>query len=161
MFNFFKPFRVSSTELTDSTMFDEKTFFQKFINDLQGAKEEVIIESPFITSRRAQMFYPVFKRLLDKGVEVYVITRPPHDQENEVLKEQAERTIAHFERLGVQALLSSGNHHRKLAILDKMILWEGSLNILSQSNSREFMRRIEGRQTAQQTYDFLKFGNIL
>ena len=30
-----------------------------------------------------------------------------------------------------------GNHHRKLAILDRKVLWEGSLNILSQTRSRE------------------------
>lgn len=161
MFDFFKPLQASSKDLIESTLFDEKTFYQQFIKDLQCAKEEVIIESPFIMSRRAQMFYPVFKQLLDKGVDMYVITRPPQDQENKVIRQQAEQTISHFERLGVQALLSSGNHHRKLAILDRKILWEGSLNILSQSNSREIMRRIEGKHMAQQMYDFLKLGNIL
>jgi hypothetical protein len=50
-----------------------------------------------------------------------------------------------------------GNHHRKLAILDKKILWEGSLNILSQIYSREIMRRIDNQDLTLEMFNFLKF----
>ena len=33
--------------------------------------------------------------------------------------------------------------HRKVVVIDREILYEGSLNILSQNNSIEMMRRIE------------------
>jgi hypothetical protein len=58
--------------------------------------------------------------------------------------------------MGVQVLLCIGNHHRKLAILDRKILWEGSLNILSQNNSREIMRRIDNQNIAMEMFDYLK-----
>jgi len=35
---------------------------------------------------------------------------------------QSEDAISLFERIGVQVLLCIGNHHRKLAILDRKIL---------------------------------------
>ena len=44
--------------------------------------------------------------------------------------------------LGIEVLMTGG-HHRKLAIIDDAILWEGSLNILSQNDSCELMRRIK------------------
>ena len=74
---------------------------------------------------------------------------------------QSEAEIANFERIGVQTLISKGNHHRKLAILDRKILYEGSLNILSQAYSREIMRRIRSEDLAVEMFDFLKLENFL
>jgi len=74
---------------------------------------------------------------------------------------QSEDAIQRCETLGIQVLLCTGNHHRKLAILDRKILWEGSLNILSQTWSREIMRRIEGQELALQTFNFLKLEKFL
>ena len=160
MFNFFKPFRVSSTELTDSTMFDEKTFFQKFINDLQGAKEEVIIESPFITIDRMKKFVPVLQDLVSKNILIYIITRYPQEHSNEFTF-QAEEAIRWCENNGIQVLVCKGKHHRKLAIIDKKIVYEGSLNILSQLHSREIMRRIDDKSVTEETIKFFKFDAFL
>ena len=88
------------------------------------------------------------------------MTRDPR-QHSETLEEQSETEIQRFEALGVQVLLCTGNHHRKLAILDRQVLWEGSLNILSQHKSREIMRRIDNKEVATEMFDFLKFGNFL
>jgi HKD family nuclease len=142
----------------NSTLFDEKTFYDAFIRDLEGCREEVFIESPFITSKRAEMLIPVFSNLLAKGVKIYVMTRDPkeHTLSMEVQSEEAIRT---FEIMGVQTLLCVGNHHRKLAILDRKILWEGSLNILSQTHSREIMRRIESKELSLQMFNFLKLSD--
>jgi len=98
--------------------------------------------------------------LVDRGVKVYIITRDPREHD-ENLQVQADGEIAEFEIMGVQVLMCSGNHHRKLAILDRKVLWEGSLNILSQTRSREIMRRIEGRELAMQMFTFLNLGRVL
>ena len=77
------------------------------------------------------------------------------------IKYQSEDAISSFERMGVQVLLCIGNHHRKLAILDRKILWEGSLNILSQTHSREIMRRIENQEFTMEMFNFLKLGEFI
>ena len=130
----------------NSSLFDEKTFYNAFLRDLEGCRNEVIIESPYITSKRAEMLIPIFESLLLKGVKIYVMTRDPQEHE-ENMEYQSEDAISQFERMGVQVLLCIGNHHRKLAILDRKILWEGSLNILSQNKSREIMRRIKDEES--------------
>ncbi|HSD98606.1 MAG TPA: phospholipase D-like domain-containing protein [Patescibacteria group bacterium] len=143
-----------------SELHDEDTFYHAFINDLNACREEVIIESPFISSSRMKKLYPVFERLIKRGVRVYVMTRDPREHD-ESMKEQSEYEIQRFERLGVQVLLCTGNHHRKLAILDRKILWEGSLNILSQSVSREIMRKIADQQYAMAMFDFLHWNRFI
>ncbi len=146
--------------MDNSSLFDERTFYKQFIPDLLRCDHEVIIESPFITSERMATLYPVFEKLVNQGVKVYIITRDPKEHSNGY-EIQSEAEIQRFEQLGVQVFLCIGNHHRKLAILDRNILWEGSLNILSQIQSREIMRRIEAKSAAVEMFNYLKLGRFL
>ena len=143
-----------------SLLFDENTFYQKFIDDLLNSTKEVIIESQYITTERMRMLKPVFEDLISRGIKIYVVTRDPKEH-SESLEVQSEEEIHYFEVLGVQVLLCLGNHHRKLAILDRKILWEGSLNILSQNKSREIMRRIESEKLTVEMFNFLKFEDFI
>lgn len=141
--------------MNNSSLFDEKTFYQTFLRDLERCQNEVIIESPFITSDRMRTFDRIFSKLLERGVKIYIITRDPKEHE-QFMEPQSEEAISWCETIGIQVLLCVGNHHRKLAILDREILWEGSLNILSQKHSREIMRRIENKESATEMFNFLK-----
>ena len=144
----------------NSSLYDEKTFYQTFLQDLEKCKNEVVIESPYITTERIRTFDRIFERLLKRGVKIYIITRDPKEHE-EFMEPQSEDAISWCEAVGIQVLICIGNHHRKLAILDRKVLWEGSLNILSQTRSREIMRRIEEQELAIQMFDFLKLSKFL
>ncbi len=144
----------------NSTLYDEKSFYGAFLSDLKACRHEVFIESPYITTKRAEMLTPLFMALLSKGVKIYVMTRDPKEHGGS-MEYQSEEAIRTFEVIGVQVLLCIGNHHRKLAILDRKILWEGSLNILSQGYSREIMRRINEEKLAMEMFNFLKLDRFL
>jgi phosphatidylserine/phosphatidylglycerophosphate/cardiolipin synthase-like enzyme len=143
-----------------TSLHDEKTFYQAFLRDLGNCKSEVIIESPFITSERMKSLWPILNKLHNQGIKVFIITRDPREH-SEGYERQSESEIEALEALGIQVLLCTGNHHRKLAILDRTVLWEGSLNILSQIHSREIMRRFEGGGFAGDMYKFLNFGRLI
>ena len=144
----------------NSSLYDETTFYTQFTQDLLRVTREVVIESPFITTERMRQLSPVFEALVARGVKVVVITRDPLEHENGY-EVQSENEIRRFEALGVQVFLCVGNHHRKLAILDRQILWEGSLNILSQIHSREIMRRIENKELTEEMFNFLKLEKFM
>lgn len=143
-----------------SELHDENTFYRAFLKDLEQAKAEVIIESPFITTDRMKTLWPTLKRAHQRGVKVFIITRDPIDH-TDGYELQSENEIEALEALGIQVFLCTGNHHRKLAILDRTILWEGSLNILSQYHSREIMRRLDGGGFAEDIFRFLNFGSYI
>jgi phosphatidylserine/phosphatidylglycerophosphate/cardiolipin synthase-like enzyme len=107
-----------------------------------------------------KIIYPVLMSLVAKGVNLYIITRSPHEHEG-IYALQSELEIQRLENSGMQVLLCKGNHHRKLAVLDRKILYEGSLNILSQNKSLEIMRRINGEKYSEQILKFLKFDRFL
>ncbi len=143
-----------------SSLFDEKTFYRAFLIDLEASQKEVIIESPFITSERMKMLWPILRGLIKRGVKVYIVTRDPREH-SDGYEYQSEEQIQELEAVGIQVFLCRGNHHRKLAIIDRNILWEGSLNILSQMKSREFMRRIEGGGFAGDLFHFIGYEKYL
>ena len=154
-----KLFHLSS-DLVDSQLFDETTFYKQFVADLKHSRKEVIIESPFITSQRVFHLTAVFAELVRRKVKVYVITRDPDDHDPN-LKRQAECEIRQFETMGIQVLISNEYSHRKLAIIDRKVLWEGSLNILSQTCSREIMRRIQSSSMSQEMFEYLKLSRFI
>jgi len=139
-----------------TSLHDEKTFYPHFLSDLEQSQSEVIIESPFITIARMKTFWPVFRRLVARGVKVYIVTRDPREH-SDGYEDQSEVEIQEFEAVGIQVLMCTGNHHRKLAIIDRNILWEGSLNILSQAKSREFMRRLKDGGFAVDIFNFIGY----
>ncbi len=152
--------KTKKSDVFNSKLFDEKTFYPSFINDLLECEEEVIIESPFISLARMDHLFPIFEKLIEKDIKVYVITKSANLLK-EPLASYSRQIIKEFEILGVHVLSATNNHHRKLAILDRKILWEGSLNILSQTKSREIMRRIQGANHAQVMFDFLKLEKFI
>lgn len=87
------------------------------------------------------------------------MTRQPNEHDITLI-EQAKAGIHYFEIIEVQVLLCKGGCHGKLAMIDRKILWKGSLNILSQSHSREFMRRIESKKLTEELFKFLKFDTL-
>ncbi len=159
IFSFFKKKQILNN-LLESRLFDETSFYKSFIKDLLNAKQEVIIESPYITSTRIKVLYPIFRQLLAQDIKIHIVTRDPIEHD-EIIKYQATNEILECTEMGINVVLLRGNHHRKLAIIDRSILWEGSLNILSYNNSREIMRRIEGKQCAIQMFQFMKLDRLL
>lgn len=143
-----------------SDLYDETTFYPAFISDLAHSNSEIIIESPYITAKRMVKLMPVIEKAINKGIRVYVLTRDPSEHTNTMIDE-AEAIIEHFEAIGVNVLLCAGNDHRKLAIIDRNILWEGSLNILSQNESREIMLRFRNKQITEETIKFLKLDKYI
>ena len=116
----------------------------------------VLIESPYLTTKRAAALLPVLARIVKRGVVVTVSTRHPNEHDA-VSRAQAYTVMASLHSIGVDLRLETGHLHRKIAILDDCILWEGSLNILSQNTSKEMMRRSFSRQLVRQMIRFIGY----
>jgi phosphatidylserine/phosphatidylglycerophosphate/cardiolipin synthase-like enzyme len=141
-------------------LFNEKTFYRAFVNDILEAKKEVIIYSPFVTKFRAEFFKQTIERLRKRNIEIFIFTRPIEEYDS-LMQPQIQRALERYEDLGVCVFSLKGSIHEKVAIIDREILWEGSLNILSQRASREIMRRISGENTAMQVMSYLGLNKML
>ena len=99
-----------------------------------------------------QVLLPILQKLRRRGVSILVNTRNP-EEHDEVYEVQAMEAVAQMQALGITVLYTAG-HHRKLAIIDRKVIWEGSLNILSFNDSCEIMRKITSTTLAKQLVEF-------
>lgn len=136
-----------------SQLFNENTFYAVFTKDLKRAKQRIIIESPFITAKRFAVIYPLLQKATKHRVRVIINTRDPVEHEM-FMQNQALECVSLSHDIGAEVLYTSGLH-RKIAIIDNTT-WEGSLNVLSQSNSCEIMRRTESPKYARRLIKFCK-----
>jgi hypothetical protein len=149
----------SQSELSTSALFDQNTFYPAFQKTLRECQQELIIESPFITMKRFDSLLPEFRKLQQRGIKIIINTRPP-EEHDDYLRVQAEEALGLLLSLGVKVLFTGG-HHRKLAIIDRRILWEGSLNILSQNDSCEIMRRVGSRELSNEMFEFIGLSKVI
>ena len=149
---------VDATELCNSRLFNNETFYRVFTKDIQSAKRRIYIESPYITTRRMDELMPLFDRAKRRGIHVTINTRCPDEHEG-VYIEQARDAIATLQALDITVLYTV-KLHRKLAVIDDL-LWEGSLNILSQHDSCEIMRRIDSDKLVADMLEFIHISQYL
>jgi phosphatidylserine/phosphatidylglycerophosphate/cardiolipin synthase-like enzyme len=131
----------------DSRFYNEKVFYDAFASDINSATSSVVIESPYLTERRARQFAKLIQRKVRSGVKFHIYTRNPLHH-NRLLAEQSSIACRILKDAGARVFICDDMRHRKLAVIDALILWEGSLNILSQSNSAELMRRTNCKEQA-------------
>lgn len=143
-----------SHERQDNDLFNEKNFYQAFIGDMLSAKKEVIIYSPFVSKHRTDFFKNTIEKLRHRNIEIFIFTRPI-DEHNPLMQSQIKCALKSYEELGVSIIYLEGSIHEKVAVIDREILWEGSLNILSQRSSREMIRRTLGNDLAMQVMSYL------
>lgn len=150
----------TSNGLISSSLYNEKTFYNRFEKDLKNCHSEIIIESPFITSRRLNLLIPSLQKLKSKHIRITINTCDPEANDDENMRNDTRFALSKLQHMSVNVLFTGG-HHRKLAIIDRSILYEGSLNILSQNNSCEVMRRIESTELAWQMIHFVNIDNFI
>ncbi len=122
-------------------IYDGKSFYPVFLQDLRTADREILIVSPFMRKNRLRQLLPVFAEAIQDGVSVSVVTRPPEDFNGE----NAELTKENLQVLmdtGIKVILKS-SFHQKFTVLDNKTVWYGSVNFLSFGTNEESIMRFD------------------
>lgn len=141
-------------ELQKLDLYNEKTFYKAFVHDMLEAKKEIIIYCPFISKYRSEFFNRTMRMLMRRNIAVFIFTRSLEEQDY-LVRAEIKCALKDYEELGACIIHLPGFIHAKVAIIDREILWEGSLNILSQRKSREMMRRIFDEKKAKEVMAYL------
>ena len=129
-------------------IFDNTNFLLVYHHDLLNAAREAVIVSPFATRRRALQMLAHLEGAVAKKVSVVVVTRPINaykEKDRAVLEE----TFASLQNAGVR-LLFKANIHQKFAVIDRKIVWYGSINLLSYGSAQESIMRLASSNIAQE-----------
>src|ERR1700734_1051631 len=100
---------AAPVDLLKSKLFDQNTFYPAFLKDLANCHSEVIIECPFITSRRLKTLLPILEKLKTRKVRIAINTRDPRTHDEGYWQDDAHEAISKLQHIGVQVLYT-GNH---------------------------------------------------
>lgn len=136
----------------------QSDFYQLFCTDLTNAKQRVVIYSPFITQDRLGVLEPHIKAAVERGVAVTVVTKPHMERGSDQRTYRfLEQTLADWGITVIHKL----RMHEKLVFIDDSLLWSGSLNPLSFSNTQEIMERRDSPEIVKDYSEKLLTGDLL
>lgn len=135
-------------DMDSSGAFNEGSFYPAFTQDIQKAEKSITIFSPFVTLNGLSRWVELFKDAQRRGVTIRLVMRPI-DELGEIMANGLTPAVQALIDTGVIVDLRS-KMHEKICVIDDSILWHGSLNILSHTNSSESMLRIRGEKTCNQ-----------
>ena len=141
----------AETPLTKDLIYDGKSFYPVFCQDLKNAEKEILIVSPFMTKSRLQKLAKVLTEPILRGVTVKAVVRPEEDlpvKDRKSVPDNAE----YLRDYGVQVVFRPG-FHQKFTVIDSRISWYGSVNILSFGKSEESVMRLESLDIAGELID--------
>ena len=129
----------SDTYLNRDIIFDQETFIEPFLLDIRKARHSIVIVSPFIKSGRVRWLLNAICENLHP-LQTTVITRPSDTFRGKSSTDVFE-AIQALSKNGVDVICKNAIH-QKFAIIDKKIVWYGSINLLSFGSSQESIIRI-------------------
>ena len=119
----------------DAEFYTEVTFYDALSKSLNICENKLIILSPYISINRVNKLNQNFSDLEAKGIEVNIYTKPLCEQNDNWAREGVE-VLKKFSNIKV---FYREEMHEKAVIIDDKITFFGSLNPLSQNNSKELM----------------------
>lgn len=140
-------YKAKAESLADESVdiiFDNNNFLPVFKNDIVNAAREIVIVSPFVTKRRSLQMLELMNVALDQKVSVTIITRPANDFKN---KSTLEDIFDVLKTAGLN-LVCKSNIHQKFAVIDRRIVWYGSINLFSFGRAEESIMRLNSSNMA-------------
>lgn len=134
-------------------------FFRLLASDLSRACSRVIIYSPFITQDRLTFLMPQMQAAIQRGVLVFLITKA-HSERTKSEISQIRRLEAQLSEIGVIVMHKKGMHE-KLVFIDEDVLWSGSLNPTSFSNTQEVMERRKSKAVFDDYFQVLQVDELV
>lgn len=134
-------------------------FFSLLSRDLEEAQHRIVIYSPFLTAQRLSLLQADLRAAIERGVSVFVITKAISERR----KREAEGYRAIEASLGEWGVtvIHKFHMHEKVVVIDDGILWQGSLNPLSFSDSQEVMERRDSREVVDHYSKTLRLAELL
>ena len=147
---------ITGEKQSANAIFDSENYHSVYMSDLLEAQNNIIISSPVISGAKVHELIKTLKERQTKGVSVTIVTWNPDAygfgdagywmQLHEEMRQAgfyiktAEETCEHF------------------AIIDREIVWYGSMSLLGKTTIEDSMMRVPSRKIAAELME-LTFGN--
>ncbi|GAA3377580.1 hypothetical protein GCM10020367_53790 [Streptomyces sannanensis] len=119
---------------------DERDFYRTFTDEIRQARQSLWLWAPWVANRIRSLL-PELRAAAGRGVRITVFIRDDTDQ---LQKKDTSRPLIADLRSVAHTVVPMHVMHQKIAVIDERTVMLGSLNVLSQSNTREVMLTMRG-----------------
>lgn len=128
-----------------SMIYDHETFSTALKRDFADSTKDILISCPYIRKKKVYELLSMLEDLVSKGIDTTIITLP-----TESYREQ-ERAIKNIELLQTKVKVkTSYDIYQKYVIIDKQLVWYGSIGLLDYIDSDDTIIRLESRELVEE-----------
>jgi hypothetical protein len=136
-------------------IYDIDTYLFIYEKDLQEADKEIVISSPYMSRNKVIKLIRSLKEKQESGVKVTIVTLHPN----------VYRYGRESHRVELLELLRTAGFHielveedcKRYAVIDKEIVWYGSINLLSKEDVEDNIMRVVSKEIAAELLE-MTFG---
>ena len=141
---------MNTTEKKQETnaIFDSDSYMSVFERDIAEADAEIVISSPGVSARSIRRMLKDLGERHDSGVKITLLTLPADGYPKERIGKTKE-LLAKLTELGATVMEKPGIHEH-FAVIDKEIIWYGSVNLLSNAKKEDNLMRVKSKEIAQE-----------
>ncbi len=145
-------YEICSSIITEkqetNSVYDMSSYLNVYQRDLAEANSEIIISSPGLNKTSLINFLNLVQRKQEDGVIITVVTLDAESYPAERV-EAAAKLIEILRLNGINVVLKKYMHEH-FAIIDKEIVWYGSVNLLSSVKEEDNIMRIKSTEISQE-----------
>ena len=146
------------SEITDkqevvNSIFDSQNYFDVFEKDVVSASKSIVISSPSFSFKKVNWLCAESEHLQLRGVSVVVLTIDPEDYPEDG-RGQHKSHIEHLISSGVN-VIPCHKYRERFAIIDKSLVWYGSMTLLSNEREDDSLMRINNPAIAEELLEYV------
>ena len=146
---------VADKQEVANSIFDSQNYFDVFEKDVVSASKSIVISSPSFSFKKVNWLCAESEHLQLRGVSVVVLTLDPEDYPEDG-RDQHKSHIEHLVSSGVN-VIPRHKYRERFAIIDKSLVWYGSMTLLSNEKDDDSLMRINNPAVAEELLEFAVF----
>ena len=144
--------KVTDKQEVANSIFDSQNYFDVFEKDVVSASKSIVISSPSFSFKKVNWLCAESEQLQLRGVSVVVLTLDPEDYPEDG-RDQHKSHIEHLISAGVN-VITRHKYRERFAIIDKSLVWYGSMTLLSNEKEDDSLMRINNPVIAEELLEF-------
>ena len=144
--------KVTDKQEVANSIFDSQNYFDVFEKDVVSASKSIVISSPSFSFKKVNWLCAESEHLQLRGVSVVVLTLDPEDYPEDG-RDQYKSHIEHLISAGVN-VITRHKYRERFAIIDKSLVWYGSMTLLSNEKEDDSLMRISNPAIAEELLEF-------
>ena len=144
--------KVTDKQEVANSIFDSQNYFDVFEKDVVSGSKSIVISSPSFSFKKVNWLCAESEQLQLRGVSVVVLTLDPEDYPEDG-RDQHKSHIEHLISAGVN-VITRHKYRERFAIIDKSLVWYGSMTLLSNEKEDDSLMRISNPAIAEELLEF-------